>query len=171
MTAITADFFRGGASPSISPGSGSVSEKVESYFAETKTLALAAASTLQSRAAAVLARLQKECSVKGWDGYEARPITSRTIARAQVFIDGLPCWMPSPEIVPESDGEIAIEWDLGPNEIFSISIGELTPIHFAGLFGKNKERHGVEPFESSIPEEILSYINKLLRIPATRRAA
>jgi hypothetical protein len=74
--------------------------------------------------------------------------------------------MPVPEIVPESDGEIAIEWELGPFEIFSISIGEQGPVHFAGIFGKNKERHGVEPFEGSIPEEILDYINKLLRIPA-----
>lgn len=171
MTAITADFFRGGISPSISPGSSPASVSIESYFAETKTTALAAASTLQSRAAAVLARLQKECSIKGWDGYDAKPIALQTFARAEIFINALPSWMPSPEIVPESDGELAIEWELSPTEIFSISIGEQPPIHFAGLFGKDKERHGVEPFEGFISEEILYYINKLLRIPATRRAA
>ena len=171
MTAITADFFRGGVSPSISPGSSSASESVASYFAETGKSVLAAASTLQSRAAAVLARLQRECSVKGWDGYEARPIAPRTIARAQIFVNALPYWMPAPEIVPESDGEIAIEWDSSPTEIFSISIGEQSAIHFSGLFGEDKERHGVEPFEDFISEEILYYINQLLRMPATRRVA
>lgn len=75
----------------------------------------------------------------------------------------LPSWMPLPEIVPESDGEIAIEWDQSPTEIFSISIGEQSAIHFAGLFGKDKERHGVEPFEGIISEELLYYIEQFLR--------
>jgi len=171
MTAITADFFRKGLLPSNSPGSSAAYDEVRTSLEEARARTLSVASALQSAAAATLARIEVECDSPGWDGYEARAITSNTCNRAFSFIAALPSWMEPPAIVPESDGQIAIEWEFGPSEIFSVSIGEQGPIYFAGIFGKNKERHGVEPFEGSIPEEILDYINKLLRIPATRPAA
>jgi len=79
--------------------------------------------------------------------------------------------MPAPDIVPEADGEIAIEWDIEANRIFSVSIGANGPLHFAGLFGREKEVHGVESFNGEISEDILHYIDKLLSQAATRRAA
>lgn len=170
MTTIAADSRARMMLPSSSPGSSEASERISDYFRQAKNQAHAAASTLQSRSAVLLARLAHECGVAGWDGYDAAPISVATCDRVQAFIDALPCWMPTPEIVPETDGEIAVEWDLSPNRIFSVSIGEQGPLHFAGLFGPNKERHGVEPFEDSVPEDIFSYISQLLHAPARRAA-
>ncbi len=65
---------------------------------------------------------------KGWDGYDGRPVTFNTAQFAanlieQLFIDGVP----SPNLVPGSDGTVQIEWHrnqydieidvLGPYEV------------------------------------------------------
>lgn len=169
MSTIAADFFKHRLLLSSSSPS-SISEN-DQLFAGARDTALTAASTLQSKAYVSLAKLVSECADDGWDGYQGKAISKATCDRARAFIDKLPSWMPAPDVVPESDGEIAIEWDLAPNRIFSISIGERGPLHFAGLFGHEKERHGVEAFDGEISEDILYYIDKLLRNPTARRAA
>lgn len=171
MTTIAADLRSRTLLPSMSPGSSEAYLEVSKSLDSARNRVLQAASTLQSRSAATLARLASECFAEGWDGYAAKPITAATCDRVQAFIDALPSWMAPPDIVPETDGEIAVEWDFGPHQIFSVSIGEKGPVHFAGLFGLNKERHGAEPFQDSVPEDIFSYISQLLRAASPRRAA
>lgn len=172
MTTITADFFRQPSPPSSSsPGSSDASATILRLLEATKSAARAPAGTLQSQAYVNLARVARECAQENWDGYGAKAISQAACDRVRAFLDDLPIWMPAPDIVPEADGELAIEWDLAPNRIFSVSIGESGPLHFAGLFGHEKERHGVEAFDGKISEEILRYINELLRSPAARRVA
>jgi len=148
-------------------GTGSPAHGVE--FAQLKALLSAvqsdrraAASAPQSVALAELARVAKACSQRGWDGYDAQPISRQTQLNARVFLEDLPMWLQAPDIVPEPDGEIAIEWDLGPGRIFSVSIGDTGKLHYAGLFQGGVERHGVEPFEGVVSTEILGYAKRLL---------
>jgi hypothetical protein len=166
MTTITADYFRRAALPSRS-----VSASDDPYAQVTKRIAGDAASSLQARAFADLGRIARECAKDGWDGYRAKPVTHSACDRAFSFLIGLPTWMSPPDIVPEADGEIAIEWYVAPDQTFSISIGESGPLHYAGLFGHNEEVHGVVPFNCSVPENILQYISDVLGSPAGRRAA
>jgi hypothetical protein len=132
---------------------------------------LAAASTPQSLAYVSLDRVVAACSLDGWDGYGARAISQRTYKIARAFLDELPMWLPAPDIVPESDGDIAVEWDFGPHRVFSVSIGERGQMHFAGLFGNGVERHGVEPFDGVLPTEFVGYITRLVGTSGSRRAA
>jgi hypothetical protein len=120
---------------------------------------------------AELARVAKACSQRGWDGYDAQPISPQTQRNARAFLEDLPMWLQAPDIVPEPDGEIAIEWDLGPGRIFSVSIGDTGKLHYAGLFEDGVERHGVEPFEGVVSTEVLGYAKRLLDAanPAERR--
>jgi hypothetical protein len=111
---------------------------------------------------AELARVAKACSQRGWDGYDAQPISPQTQRNARAFLEDLPMWLQAPDIVPEPDGEIAIEWDLGPGRIFSVSIGDTGKLHYAGLFKDGVERHGVEPFEGVVSTEVLGYAKRLL---------
>ncbi len=53
----------------------------------------------------------QECSEEGWDGYGARPVTQETYDEAVRFLGALPSWLPTPEIVPEPDGDIGFEWN------------------------------------------------------------
>jgi hypothetical protein len=126
---------------------------------------------LQSQAYATLERVFQESRDEGWDGYGAKAVSAATRNRARTFLDCLPLWMPVPDIVPEPDGELAIEWHHGADRTFSVSIGETGPLHFAGRFGRNKERHGVEAFDGEISEEILYYIKQLLGSSGGRQVA
>lgn len=169
MTTITADFFQRVALPSSSAASGTTSKTINRYLEETRTAATEAASSLPARAFAALARVARECASPGWDGYDAAPISQGTCDRTRAFLNELPIWMPAPDIVPEADGEIAIEWYVGPHQVFSISIGAAGPLHFAGLFGQEDELHGVKSFDGSIAQELVQHIEKLLRAPPDRR--
>lgn len=128
----------------------------------------AVASSLQSLAYLILEKVVSQCSVSNWDGYQAKPITEGVHKRARAFLDALPMILPAPEIVPEPDGEVAFEWQVAPDRIFSVSVGATSDLHFAGLFGNGVERHGVEPFEGLVSPEILGYISRLY--PARKAA-
>jgi hypothetical protein len=173
MTTIAADYFRRSAvSTQSSPPSSEVNVMIRNMLADARSAASQAASSLPARAFADLARVARECSTDGWDGCNARAITRATCGRAQAFLNDLPVWMPAPDIVPEADGEIAIEWYVADNQTFSVSIGQTGPLHYAGLFGQEDEAHGVKSFDgAAVPEEILQLICKLLRSSAARRAA
>lgn len=128
---------------------------------QAKQDARAIASSMQSRAYPLLEEIVARCSRPNWDGYGALPISSIAHARTVAFLDALPMFLPTPDIVPENDGEIAVEWDLGPERVFSVSIGESAYLHFAGSFGGGVERHGVEPFDGMVSQDILDYINRI----------
>jgi hypothetical protein len=134
--------------------------RIRSELEDAKQHARTAASALHSLAYATLEEVLADCSHSNWDGYGAKPISAEAAARVRLFLDDLPSSLPAPDIVPESDGELAIEWNLGPRRVFSVSIGEQGPLHFAGLFGE-EERHGVESCDRVVSSEILGYLRKL----------
>jgi hypothetical protein len=53
---------------------------------------------------------------RGWDGYDAEPITAETVIAARRFNDRWPRSVRSPDIAPGSDGTIGFEWRLGKDE-------------------------------------------------------
>ena len=142
--------------------SGADFRRLRNLLEDAKSDRSRAASSPQSTALSELARIAAACSAAGWDGYDARPISATTQRNARAFLEGLPMYIDAPAIVPEPDGEVAIEWDLGPQRIFSVSIGETGKLHYAGLFGFGVERHGVEPFAGMVSAEVLGYVKRLL---------
>ena len=157
-----------------SHASGGDSLKLARALAERRRERRAAASAPQSLALDSLARIAAEYSVDGWDGYDAKRISARTEVLARVFLESLPMWLPAPDIVPEPDGDLSIEWDFASDKIFSVSIGEMGKLHYAGLLGGGVERHGVEPFTGVVTTEILGYIKRLVdsaNAANSRRAA
>ena len=140
--------------------------KIRRELEGAKLHARTAASALHSLAYATIEEVRAECSKANWDGYGAKPISEAVAERAKLFLDNLSSLLPAPDIAPEADGELAIEWHFGLRRVFSVSIGEEGPLHFAGLFGE-EERHGVEPFDGVVSSEVLGYVRKLF----SRRAA
>lgn len=143
--------------------SSSESDTVRQQLEDAKRHSRAAASSLQSLAYPTLEEVVTACSQPDWDGYGARPISQASYVAARAFLDALPMWLPVPDIVPESDGEIAIEWDIEPNRIFSVSIGADGTLNYAGLLGDGVERHGVEKFDDVVPAIIIQTIEELYR--------
>lgn len=104
-----------------------------------------------------------DASQPNWDGYGGLPITDRALEDAKTFIEIFTMRLhsfPTPDIVPEPDGEIGLEWYTERNDSLSISIGEKGEIAFA-VFKGSEKNYGTIPFSSSIPDTIIHWLNKL----------
>jgi len=95
----------------------------------------------------------RSCSSPGWDGYDAEPIATDSVASAALILNALPDHIIPPSVTPEPDGEIALEWRTGRRTDFSVSISGTT-LSYAGIFGGSSKRYGEEPFFGVLPAAI-----------------
>jgi len=147
--------------PSI--GFGTDSEGLKKYYAKIIS-EFRKAETL-GRIDEVLQSLDEvfqECSEEGWDGYDALPITEDAYLETERLIKSLPLssFIPMPEITPEPDGGIGLEWPKGKRLVFAVSIKGKNEIVYAGLFGMNKT-HGIEYFGDTLPSVIIENLRRL----------
>lgn len=70
-----------------------------------------------------LRELANDCSEYNWDGDNAVPIDKGAIERTMWFLSKLPKNIPLPELSPEPDGMICLDWIIKRNKSFSLSIG------------------------------------------------
>lgn len=162
-TAIPCDDFIS-ISNSPSMGFGEEVDKLKEYFKgivnefrNTETLGRSG-EAFQS-----LDKVFDECSEEGWDGYDALPITNDAYIEAKRLIESLPLTsFPTPEVVPESNGEIGLEWYRRKRLIFTVSVSGRNEIVYAGLFGTNRA-HGTEYFGDLLPSVILENLKRLYK--------
>lgn len=108
----------------------------------------------------ILDNLYKECSVKNWDGYGAEPLCKELREVVEKFLNLLPNNIPDPDIIPDTDGEISLDWYREKNTIFSISIGKNNQLNYAFRSGNGKESYcGSEIFNDKIPKPIIGILN------------
>ena len=98
----------------------------------------------------------------GWDGYEARPVSAATLAYALQFLGDLPSEVDTPEVGADVDGDISLDLDYGPRNIFSVRISRDGTVHYAGLFG-HATYHGSETLQQGIPEPVAEGIRRAIR--------
>ncbi len=103
-----------------------------------------------------------ECSQDGWDGYDAIPISHNALHRAWYYASNLPREIPIPEVTPEPDGEIALEWYGKDGSVFSVSFGECDTISYAGLFSDKTKTYGVERLDSENKKILERFISRAL---------
>jgi hypothetical protein len=121
-----------------------------------------------------LAEIQLECTGANWDGEGAEPVSAETIALTMAVAAALskliPKGTPSPEVLPESDGEICLTWYADHEHVLSMSVGEHGNVNFAAQLGREGARHGWIPlgttgdetFELSV-QEIAGHIDRVYR--------
>lgn len=106
--------------------------------------------------------IYNDCSTSNWDGYDALPITRKAILEAKRFINAMPIWMPTPEIVPEPDGDIGFQWSFGKDRILTVSFSGQNIISYASILGSpERKKYGSEIFNDSIPEEVIEGVGKI----------
>ena len=104
-----------------------------------------------------------ECREEDWDGEDADPIHTWAVLTAERFIHVLPPDIPMPEVVPEPDGALGLEWWISRHQILSVSFGVDLRLAYAWLDGTDKG-HGVARFDGeTIPQRILDGIGALTR--------
>jgi hypothetical protein len=93
---------------------------------------------------------------------EVVTISRATADAAIAFVNVLPRSLPTPEIAPETDGEISFDW-MGPfGKMFSVSIDSTGRLAYAGSFGSKSKVHGTEQLSNTCPPEIVQGISKAL---------
>jgi hypothetical protein len=107
-----------------------------------------------------VSRVYRECSESGWDGGSAEPLKWETVLKAREFLSTLPAGIKTPEIAPDAQGHIHLEWYASPYRVFSVSIGPETGFYYAGLFGTARVR-GYESFGVPVPAFILQQIRRV----------
>ena len=113
-----------------------------------------------ARAAAIsdLWALVDECSATGWDGDGALPLSKDAAVQAEEFIRALPEGVPLPEVSPESDGSVALDWIRTPNHMLSLSIGTTDRLAYGWVDGADTG-HAVARFDGEqIPARIIEGI-------------
>ena len=103
---------------------------------ESNALGLAAKGTFQK-----LEEVYKECSMLGWEGENAVPISREVILYTQIFLRSLPFGIEAPEIGAEPDGAITLEWYRSIRKVLSVSINPDGWVYYAAL---NKAKVPVE---------------------------
>lgn len=129
------------------------SQTVRQRWAEERNFLRASASDWTPVVSAAFAEIRQICAAADWDGEGAKAISGRTVALAEIVVQTLfamlPKGTPAPDILPEADGEICIDWSVDTDRIFSISIGEHGKVNFAGQFGAGGGIHGWRPIDTS----------------------
>ncbi len=138
MPAISGYADQGSSSQSVSPARyiDQEVEEVSNYLHRSNTLGLIGRGTFQE-----LESTFEECSLKGWDGERAEPITEQVLLHAKIFLWSFPLGFESPEIGAEPDGAITLEWYRSPARVISISINPGGRLYFAAIIGGD-QRHG-----------------------------
>ena len=107
--------------------------------------------------------LVNECSEPGWDGDGAEPVDRFAAFRAADVIRALPPGVPLPEVAPEPDGAISLDWIRSRNNLFSLTVGSGHRLAFAWLDGFDRG-HGVARFDGQVvPKRILQGIDEIMR--------
>jgi hypothetical protein len=105
-----------------------------------------------------------------WDGEGADPVSVFAADRAIAFIHALPGSVPVPEVAPESDGSISLDWVCSRSRVLSISIGVSDRLAFAWLDGTD-QGHAVARFDGErIPSLILERIRETMGHASVRAA-
>lgn len=105
-----------------------------------------------------LYEMEGECGEPGWDGYDAQVVSRRAVGNAVSFIEALPPEFPLPEVAPEPDGSVELDWFAGAARVVSVSISESDRIAYAYRDGTDSG-HGVARFDGeSVPAPILHTI-------------
>jgi hypothetical protein len=106
----------------------------------------------------MICELEAECCVENWDGYGALPLSNLSVETAKEFIRLLPDSLAMPEIAPEPDGSVSLDWMPSRYRTFSLSIGESDQLAYAWVDGTDRG-HAVARFNSQIiPERVLQGI-------------
>lgn len=84
---------------------------------------------------AALKSILQDCSIPGWDGESAMPISARAVEHAKLVINSLPFTVGIPDIIPQSNGKLAFEWYRGPFHQLIISVGPTSNVAYSALLG------------------------------------
>lgn len=106
--------------------------------------------------------IAEDCSQDGWDADGAVAVSAGALKRAEDLVRTLPEGIPLPEVAPEPDGSLSMDWIRSPYRLYSLSIGPANRLAYAWLDGTDKG-HGVVGFDGiTLPSRVMSDIQRIM---------
>ena len=108
-----------------------------------------------------LRTIAEDCALDDWDGCGAVAVDAGALQKTEDLVRALPEGFPLPEVAPEPDGSVSVDWIRSPYQLYTLSIGRANRLAFAWLDGTDKG-HGVVGFDGiSLPARVLSDIERI----------
>ena len=104
--------------------------------------------------------MKTEYSNNNWDGYGGQSIDEGSFQNAMVFAMSFPHSIPLPDVDVIPTGEVVFTWSQGRRQTFSVIVGNMKELSYAGLFGARRN-YGVEYLENQMPDKILENIKEV----------
>lgn len=110
-----------------------------------------------------LSKIVISCNERGWDGYDALPISAKVIEITSRLIKkmGILGFQNYPELVPENDGAITLEWYVNPKQELSVSVNPNNVLYHAFIDGSDK-RHGSSIMQEGLSPSIIALIDQIM---------
>ena len=151
--------------PVVYFGNVGVSKAAESISANADSLTQSFVRTISfgnrlSQILEALLKVKTEYSKNGWDGYGGQSIDEGSFQNAMSFAMSLPNSIPLPDIDVIPAGQVVFTWSQGRRQTFSVIVGNMKELSYAGLFGATRT-YGVEYLENHIPDKIIKNIQEV----------
>ena len=91
------------------------------------------------------------------------PVSPDAVLEAQYFLRQLPLGAKMPDVLPEPDGDIGLEWVDDHARTLVIGFSGTSEITFAALLGGGEKKHGTARFVGSIPPSIRTLVQSFPR--------
>lgn len=95
------------------------------------------------------------CKEPNWDSHGSKPITESALKAAHAFIDAIPAGVSTPDVVPESGGEICFDWSQGGEDLKVSKSGLFLCFSY---FGDATAIHGTSQFQGTLSPVIAALI-------------
>ena len=102
------------------------------------------------------------CRNRGWDGYDAEPVSRNSLEAAYRLADRIPYHVSLPEIGAEPDGNLTMEWYTSPSQLLNLSISSNGKLHYAAIFADGSSHYGTENGLSGFPFILKVLIEKVM---------
>lgn len=99
---------------------------------------------------------------ENWDGEGAEPISEAAIQEAREFLQKLTSWVPLPEVVPEPDGYLGLEWCANKWLLYVVSFNGKGAMSCSGLMGSERV-YGTRFMDDGVPADIIRNIARIFR--------
>ena len=146
----------------LSPGIGAAAVSVEKSLGEWNNTRLASRTLSRFHVWLDLVDVHAECRTPDWDGEGAEPVSPATITKAQAFLSALPSDVPDPQVGPDPDGEVSLDWFDEPDWGVAIALNANGRLSYAAVFGAARA-HGTERFREEVPRPVLELLRRLRR--------
>jgi hypothetical protein len=97
-----------------------------------------------------------------WNGEDADPIPDAAIQEARAFLYSFPPTLPLPDVIPEPDGYLGLEWYRHKRLLYVVSFNGQGVLSCSGLIGQLKV-YGTYYMDDTIPSEVLNDIARIFQ--------